>query len=918
MTARRTDARKAGLAIVGLVAMLAFAYSPVLRGELLAGRDVFRIFFPDSAFLLESLRAGELPLWTPYLRLGQPFAATLYSQVFYPPRWVAVLVSGPIVSMTVLHIAHAALASVGVFLLARKLRASWPASLVAGAMFGLSPMMTDLGIQQNVVDAAAWSGFILLAAHDLAHRPGPGPLARLSIFSALSLFAGSPETTLWQGIVAVLVAFLTDSSRRRAHEGPSATRGLPTPEAHAAAQPLLVGAPPPVSVATLAGPHADTSTASEQGTQVRSDSEAASRALQPHAVLPAAASHHSEVARSSLPPFGATSELPEEGHRPLRAEQLIVARAARLSDSGLEQPHLLAHEHIAEHGTAARNPSMGREAVPRSQLHGVPSSVAPSSTRDARTRLQARGLAVARITGGFILSAVLASVALFPAAEFARNSLRSQRGWAEQLAWSVSWPQVLSSVWPLADWPRDRYWGEDQWFILNLFLGTLPCALAIVGGLHGPRRARPFIVGALTLVMLSLGRHFPPSAWVLQSVPPFSLFRYPAKYFVGAAFCLAVLSAFGLDALGRLARKLPPSRLKAAIAFVAMGAAIAAIGPVVRMLPMRASAEAGAPWVPFALGLATLILFLLPWSFARPRRVRHGLAALAVLELAAAHSLLGIPKYTPWDSLRQPFSLRTLLPQPFQGRISADIEGPEDPTRAVVTNTIERSLDRLMPNRFVEERLPALEGYGAPEPVRSDRFHLAGERSVYDLAGVTHYLRQGPPPFEDLELLHRAEDGTTLSRSRTALPRAFLVQRARVVTDDEALEAVLDADQPFREIAFLASGEPLERPDCEGSVRPSSSGAQHLALDVRACDDSYLIVSDSYYPGWRATVDGKDAPIHRADHSLRAVRLSRGEHHVRFDYTPLSFRAGLLLSLLGWAGLGFVWLRARRRPVAPA
>ncbi|MCP3169924.1 YfhO family protein [Myxococcus qinghaiensis] len=852
MTGRRRDVRKAGLAVVGLVAMLAFAYSPVLRGELLAGRDVFRIFFPDSAFLLESLRAGELPLWTPYLRLGQPFAATLYSQVFYPPRWVAVLISGPIVSMTVMHVAHAALAALGMFLLVRRLRASWPASLVAGAMFGLSPMMTDLGIQQNVVDAAAWSGFILLAAHDLAHRPGPGPLSRLAIFSALSLFAGSPETTLWQGIVAVLVALLTDTSGRRTPEGTSATRGLTGP-----------------------------------------------------AALATASAHRAEVAQPSLPPFDSTPEPPKEGHR--------TQLTARLPNTGLEQAR--ATDLLEERGTAAGPPLASSEARSHKvQLHDVPTADAPSSSRD--TRLRARGLAVARVTGGFILSAVLASVALFPTAEFARNSLRSQRGWAEQLAWSVSWPQVLSSVWPLADWPRDRYWGEDQWFILNLFLGTLPCALAIVGGLHGPRRARPFVVGALALVMLSLGRHFPPSAWVLQSVPPFSLFRYPAKYFVGAAFCLAVLSAFGLDALGRLARKLPPSRLKAAIAFVAMGAAIAAIGPLVRMLPMRASAEAGAPWVPFALGLATLILFLLPWSFARPRRVRHGLAALAVLELAAAHSLLGIPKYTPWDSLRQPFSLRALLPQPFQGRISADIEGPEDPTRAVVTNTIERSLDRLMPNRFVEERLPALEGYGAPEPMRSDRFHLAGERSVYDLAGVTHYLRQGPPPFEDLELLHRAEDGTTLSRSRTALPRAFLVQRARVVTDDEALEAVLDADQPFREIAFLASGEPIDRPECEGSVRTSSSGAQHLALDVRACDDSYLIVSDSYYPGWRATVDGKDVPIHRADHSLRAVRLSPGEHHVRFDYTPLSFRAGLLLSLLGWAGLGFVWLKARRRPLA--
>ncbi|MCP3099958.1 YfhO family protein [Myxococcus sp. K15C18031901] len=838
MSARRGPGTKGWLAIAGLLALLAFAYSPALRGELLAGRDVFRVFFPDSAFLLESLRAGELPLWNPYLRLGQPFAATLYSQVFYPPRWAAVLVAGPIVSMTVLHIAHAALAAVGVFLLARRLRASWPASLVAGAMFGLSPMMTDLGIQQNVVDAAAWSGFILLAAHDLAHRPSRGALVRLAICSALSLFAGSPETTLWQGILAVLVTVLSPLSRASASRTTTSS-------------PAAEGIAPIVHLGS-SGTH---------------DEPPAVAVAQAGVGVPDAMSSHATT-RDVVP-----AETRMEAHAldvPLRDGPPAPAQATSSSD-------------------------------PRSR------------PRDEATSARVRAIALARVVGGFVLSAVLASVVLLPALEFTRNSLRSQRGWSEQLAWSVSWPQVLSTVWPLADWPRDRYWGEDQWFILNLFLGTLPVALAVVGALRGPRRARPYWVGALLLVLLSLGRHFPPAAWVIQTLPPFSLFRYPAKYFVGAAFCLSVLSAFGIDAMGRFAHRVPPSRLKAAVAFVGMGVAIGAVGPLVRMLPMRASAEAGAPWVPFSLGLAALVVLLLPWSFARPRRVRHGLAALAVLELAGAHSLLGVPKYTAWEPLRQPFSLRSLLPSPFQGRISADIEGPEDPTRAVVTNTIERSLDRLMPNRFVEERLPALEGYGAPEPLRTDRFHLAGERGVYDLAGVTHYIRQGPPPFEDLELLHEAEDGTTLSRSRTALPRAFLVQHARVVTDAEALEAVIAPEQPFRKTAFLASGAPLERPACDGAVSTVSAGLQHLELDVEACDESYLVVSDSHYPGWRATVDGEETPIHRADHSLRAVQLTAGAHRVRFDYAPLSFQLGLGLSLLGWAGVAGVGLGLDRR-----
>ncbi|MFP2895123.1 HAD-IC family P-type ATPase [Corallococcus sp. 4LFB] len=289
-------------------------------------------------------------------------------------------------------------------------------------------------------------------------------------------------------------------------------------------------------------------------------------------------------------------------------------------------------------------------------------------------------------------------------------------------------------------------------------------------------------------------------------------------------------------------------------------------------------------------------------------------SAPRVLEVAASHALLGRPQYTPLNSLLRPFSLRVFLPQPFPGRISVDIRSPEDPTRAGKRDTIERSLERLIPNRFVEERLPALEGFGAPEPLFSDVFHEAGQRPLYDLVGVTHYLRQGPPPFDDLELLNTADDGTTLSRSRTALPRAFLVQRARVVTDAQALAAVEDAAQPFRHTAFLASGAPLERPECTGSVAWVRQGARHLELKVDACDESYLVVSDSHYPGWTATVDGQEVPIHRADLVLRAVRVPRGLHTVRFDYDPLSFRLGLALSVLGWMGLAAVALRRPRAP----
>jgi uncharacterized membrane protein YfhO len=86
---------------------------------------------------------------------------------------------------------------------------------------------------------------------------------------------------------------------------------------------------------------------------------------------------------------------------------------------------------------------------------------------------------------------------------------------------------------------------------------------------------------------------------------------------------------------------------------------------------------------------------------------------------------------------------------------------------------------------------------------------------------------------------------------------------------------------------------------------------------VHAARPAQLILDDTYYPGWKATVDGHDAPIHPANVAFRAVSVPAGDHTVRFSYEPASVRIGVLLSLLGIATLiaGFAvppLLRRRR------
>ncbi|MFE8600655.1 YfhO family protein [Archangium violaceum] len=716
---------------LGLLAGMGLVYRTLLQGRVLAGRDAFRIFIPDSAFLLEALRSGELPLWNPYLRLGQPFAATLYSQVFYPPRLLTVLLAGPELGLTLQHLLHVVLAAVGTFLLLRHLRASRPAAMLGAAAFALSAPFADLSAQQNVVSAAAWTGLLLLASRRAALQPSSRRAAQVALVAGLAFLAGSPETWLWQAPLA-----------------------------------------------------------------------------------------------------------------------LAVALAAR---------------------------------------------------REVRT-LVATGTGLA---WGFVLGALVA----LPALEFARNSTRGA-GRTDQLEWSLSWPQLLSAAWPFAEHPRSRYWaGDDQFFILVLFLGTLVCALALAG-LGRSRRALPFGLGALVLTLLALGAHFPPAALVLQ-LPPFHLFRYPVKYFVGAAFCIAVLAAFGLDVLSRRARRGRRSLVHVAAVVAALFAALL-LGPPVAKLPIfRSGVEAGLPWVVLALGAGALAFILPAAGPGRGLRVRRALAVVALVELGAFHLLQGGTGSAPLASLRRASRLAAAIPSGYSGRVSVDLgsdELSEVPTAPSTTaaplpgeegSYIALSRDALVPNRFVEERLRVFEGYGAPEPLRIESLYESGARAAFDLAGVGYYVRRGAPPYEDLVPVLALPGLPTLYRSDTAMPRAFVVHTARVASDAEAQAAFVAPAQPLRRTALLSEGEPLEGPGCEGSMaRVTEAGLSRVEVALEACGPGYLLLSDSHYPGWEATLDGTPVPVLRANAVMRAVRVPPGAHSVRFDYRPLSFRLGALLSVL--------------------
>lgn len=84
---------------------------------------------------------------------------------------------------------------------------------------------------------------------------------------------------------------------------------------------------------------------------------------------------------------------------------------------------------------------------------------------------------------------------------------------------------------------------------------------------------------------------------------------------------------------------------------------------------------------------------------------------------------------------------------------------------------------------------------------------------------------------------------------------------------------------------------------------------------IRAEGPGFLVLADTYYPGWQVFVDGVENRVYQADSVLRAVPLGMGPHRVEFVYDPASFKAGLLITTVVLLSLGITAALALTRIV---
>lgn len=207
------------------------------------------------------------------------------------------------------------------------------------------------------------------------------------------------------------------------------------------------------------------------------------------------------------------------------------------------------------------------------------------------------------------------------------------------------------------------------------------------------------------------------------------------------------------------------------------------------------------------------------------------------------------------------------------------------------------------------------------------RMEIPGERKIValQLRGndliVEHIRivdREGQTTLLDYRLgasnhstVYRNERVTILENA-DVLPRAFLAHSAEKLDDAAILARMRDYTFEPRARVLISEGEALtDAQSNQGeneSVKIIRYEPERVTLTVTAERRAYVVLADTWYPGWVARVDDGPAPIVRAYHTFRAVMVDAGTHTVEFEYRPISLYIGAgisgatLIALLAGAG----------------
>ncbi len=552
------------------------------------------------------------------------------------------------------------------------------------------------------------------------------------------------------------------------------------------------------------------------------------------------------------------------------------------------------------------------------------------------------------------LAVLLSMIQLLPTAEFTTQSLRSS-GAERSFALTYSfWPwRLITLLAPnfFGHPAEDSYWGYANYWEDHAYLGVLAFLLAGVAvwdyvmgkvwgrgathsesashlaGMTQPWQVVPFFAALVPIsLILAMGWNTPIYLWVFDFVPGFGFFQAPTRLLIWYTVAMAVLAGIGAQFF-----KLTPSSRRGwqRLLVASLGLTSAGLAGSFALSGRNRIFLVSIMILGLWLAVSAILLLRRPkpslTGQSTSRRIFKKEAIWQWLVLAVvAFDLLGaafpLNPMLPAAVYTQPIaSANFLKTQPGSSRYWVGDEfdyetkfdhyfrfsafGPSDMAywqglkETLISNlgvyaalASANNYDPLVVGRW-QQLVNLLEEADEAERVRL----LALMNVGYFIDNPTRSI--GPTLY--------THEVMTIQQVLKPLPRAYFVPQAYRAKDEaEVIARLTSPDFDYhREVIIMETNLKIEAKvesetqETPGVVTVTEQGANRVVLIVTAPTSGFVVLTDTFYPGWQASVDGQPARIWPANLAFRAVAVGAGEHEIVFSYWPRSFTIGLWISV---------------------
>jgi hypothetical protein len=453
-----------------------------------------------------------------------------------------------------------------------------------------------------------------------------------------------------------------------------------------------------------------------------------------------------------------------------------------------------------------------------------------------------------------------------------------------------------------------------DYFVHSFYMGIVPM-FALLGSLlinWKQKETRFWLMTFGAGVFFALGKFNPLYSLFYEWVPLFSMFRYPQKFFFFCAYALVFLSAWVIDRFKDAHDIKEIKKLLLALLATAIG--------VTTVFGTHANRD----------GLVTLMIILLMalgLLALYVKKINRSVLAsffllLIVMDLMGKNSML-IPLierefYTDppplakrlggtADSFRiyngmlpEKMVKIKIPPRPAKNRLQKSPSKPDQPLYNLLDIQL-ATRDQVYPNLGAIYGLAYADGKETMMLKSSLLWHdsflmsdIPKKQRILERSNVKYWVT------EDYELLPSDQHPRGLKKVNVfedALPRAFLVGESRQVPEAEMLDIYYNSSfDPLQQVLLTEPVEIKKEKQFSGQVEKIVYSPNRVTMKTNQDKEGFLVLLDTYFPGWKVEVDGKPERIYRANYFYRGVMLAPGSHSIEFSYEPVGLKTGVVIS----------------------